>query len=186
MEAVKLRSGLQTVMHISARGNLYLQSSGLNKVLKAENPKRCAQVVVRTINLIYILSALVYPFMSSTSESVLTQLNAPARAVPEVLSIDILPGHQIGILERLFKKIDERMIKVHKESLQAISLLTEKTRLLPTLPPVTWKKEAKGKVSRFTGDTGSKAADELKRLKAQLASYQRKVKAEVGAVATTN
>jgi methionyl-tRNA synthetase len=115
MDAVKLRPGLQVVMHVSARGNLYLQSSGLNKALKAENPKRCAQVVVRAINLIYVLSALVYPFMPSTSESLLKQLNAPARAVPEVLSIDILPGHQIGTPEHLFKKIDEKMVEVYKE-----------------------------------------------------------------------
>ena len=115
MDAVKLRSGLQLVMHISARGNLYLQSSGLNKALQAESPKRCAQVVVRAINLIYVLSALVYPFMPSTSQSILTQLNAPARAVPEALSIDILPGHKIGTPEHLFKKIDEKMIEVYKE-----------------------------------------------------------------------
>ena len=113
MDAVKLRSGLQVVMHIFARGNLYLQSSGLNKALKAENPKRCAQVVVRAINLIYVLSALIYPFMPSTSESVLTQLNAPARAVPEVFSIDILPGHQIGVPEHLFKRIDEKMVDIY-------------------------------------------------------------------------
>ena len=115
MDAVKLRSGLQIVMHVSARGNLYLQSSGLNKALKAENPKRCAQVVVRAINLIYVLSTLVYPFMPSISESVLEQLNAPARAAPEVLSIDIFPGHQVGTPEHLFRKIDEKMIDVYKE-----------------------------------------------------------------------
>ena len=57
MDSVKLRAGLHTVMSISARGNLYLQSSGLNKQLMTENPKRCAQVVSRALNLIYILSA---------------------------------------------------------------------------------------------------------------------------------
>ena len=114
MDAVKLRSGLQIVMHVSARGNLYLQSSGLNKAMKPEIPKHCAQVAVRAINLIYILSALVYPFMPSTSELVLRQLNAPARAMPGVLSIDVLSGHQIGTLEHLFKQIDEKMIEVYK------------------------------------------------------------------------
>ncbi|KAI0270325.1 methionyl tRNA synthetase [Russula aff. rugulosa BPL654] len=67
MDAVKLRLGLQTVMLLSQRGNLYLQSSGLNKALMTENPTRCAQVVTRAVNLIYVLSALVYPFMPSTS-----------------------------------------------------------------------------------------------------------------------
>ncbi|KZT21996.1 methionyl-tRNA synthetase [Neolentinus lepideus HHB14362 ss-1] len=109
MDSVKLRLGLQTVMLLSSRGNTYLQSSGLNKTLMTENPKRCAQVVTRALNLIYSLSALIHPFMPATSESILEQINAPPRSVPEVFSIDILPGHQIGKPEHLFKRIDEKM-----------------------------------------------------------------------------
>jgi methionyl-tRNA synthetase len=112
MDSVKLRLGLQTTMHLSQRGNLYLQSSGLGKALMTENPIRCAQVVTRAANLIYVLSALVYPFMPSTSASILSQLNAPARAVPDALSIDLLPGHHIGTPEHLFKKIDEKKADV--------------------------------------------------------------------------
>lgn len=112
MESVKLRLGLHTVMLISAQGNNYLQSSGLNKALMAENPTRCAQVISRAINLIYVLSAIIYPFMPATSEDVLKQLNAPARAVPEVFSNDILTGHTIGRPEHLFKKIEESMAEV--------------------------------------------------------------------------
>lgn len=112
MDVVKLRLGLQTVMLLSQRGNLYLQSSGLGKALMTENPTRCAQVVTRAANLIYVLSALVYPFMPSTSVSILSQLNAPARSVPDVFSIDLLPGHRIGTPEHLFKKIEEKMVDV--------------------------------------------------------------------------
>ena len=112
MDSVKLRLGLQTVMLLSQRGNLYLQSSGLTKALMNENPTRCAQVVTRAANLIYVLSALVYPFMPSTSASILSQLNAPARSVPHEFTIDLLPGHQIGTPEHLFKKIEEKMAEV--------------------------------------------------------------------------
>lgn len=114
MESVKLRLGLQTVMLISNRGNGYLQASGLNKALMTENPKRCAQVVSRAVNLIYVLSVLIYPFMPTTSEAILQQLNAPARCVPEVLSTDILAGHRIGKPDHLFKNIDEKMEEVWK------------------------------------------------------------------------
>ncbi|KAH0833210.1 tRNA synthetases class I (M)-domain-containing protein [Lanmaoa asiatica] len=114
MESAKLRLGLQTVMLISNRGNGYLQASGLNKALMTENPKRCAQVVSRAVNLIYVLSVLVYPFMPATSEAILQQLNAPARSVPEVLSTDILAGHRIGKPDHLFKNIDEKMEQVWK------------------------------------------------------------------------
>jgi len=112
MDAVKLRLGLQTVMLLSQRGNLYLQSSGLNKALMTENPTRCAQVGTRAVNLIYVLSALIYPFMPSTSTSILSQLNAPARSVPLSFSVDILSGHQVGIPVHLFKKIEEKMADV--------------------------------------------------------------------------
>ena len=215
MDAVKLRSGLQLVMHISARGNLYLQSSGLNKALKAENPKRCAQVVVRAINLIYVLSALAYPFMPSISGSILTQLNAPARTVPESLSIDILAGHHIGTPEHLFKKIDEKMVEVYREKFAGNKPIPngqdpDATHIAPAAP----KKKGKGKAPAPAEDTGpktaevlereekvktqgdivrelkakatksaedqamiAKAVDELKRLKAELASHQLKAKA---------
>ena len=114
MDAVKLRLGLHTVMQVSARGNLYLQSSGLNKALMAENAKRCAQVVSRAINLIYVLSALVHPFMPATSDALLAQLNAPERSVPVVFANDILPGHHVGTPDHLFKKIDEKMADAWK------------------------------------------------------------------------
>lgn len=127
MDAVKLRLGLQTVMLISIRGNNYLQSSGLNKALMAENPARCAQVILRAINLIYALSALVYPFMPATSKALLKQLNAPARAVPEVLSNDILPGHTVGTPEHLFKKIDEGMAEVWKQKFGGNETATDAT-----------------------------------------------------------
>jgi methionyl-tRNA synthetase len=113
MDSVRLREGLQTVMQLSARGNLYLQGAGLNNALLASDPKRCAQVISRAINLIWILSAMVGPFMPSTEESILRQINCAARTVPSVaedgsaFSIDILEGHVIGETEYLFTKIED-------------------------------------------------------------------------------
>ncbi|KAF8896329.1 tRNA synthetases class I (M)-domain-containing protein [Infundibulicybe gibba] len=112
MDAVKLRLGLQTVMLVSNRGNGYLQSS---------DPNRCAQVVSRAVNLIYVLSALVYPFMPATSESILTQLNAPARAVSATLATDVLAGHTIGKPEHLFKRIEENMADVWRAKFAGVT-----------------------------------------------------------------
>lgn len=109
MESVKLRLGLHIVMQVSSRGNGYLQSAGLGTALKESNPKRCAQVLTRAVNLIYVLSVLIEPFMPATAAAILGQLNAPERAVPEVLSIDILPGHTLGKPAHLFKPIKEEM-----------------------------------------------------------------------------
>ena len=112
MESVKLRLGLQIIMQISARGNLYLQQSSLGNALLTNDPQRCAVVVSRALNLIYVLSSLVHPFMPSTSASILEQLNAPARTVPVVLGTDILAGHTIGKPDYLFKKIEEKAADV--------------------------------------------------------------------------
>ena len=106
MDSTKLRAGMATMMLISARGNQYLQDSGLDNTLFSSQPERCAQVILNAINLIYVLSVLVHPFMPTTSTQILEQLNAPARSLPSAFSIDILPGHTLGKAEHLFKKIE--------------------------------------------------------------------------------
>lgn len=105
MNAVKIRSGLHIVMQISARGNLYLQQT---EYYKLPESNLCAKVISRALNLIYALTAIVHPFMPSTSTEMLKQLNAPARTVPTKLSNDLLAGHEIGAPDYLFKKIEEK------------------------------------------------------------------------------
>jgi methionyl-tRNA synthetase len=106
MDETKLRSGLATAMQISSRGNQYLQEAGLDNSLLANKPERCAQVILNAINLIYLISVVIHPFMPSTTTAILSQLNAPARSLPNEFSIDILPGHTLGKADHLFKKID--------------------------------------------------------------------------------
>lgn len=125
MDQTKLRLGLQIVMLMSKDGNNYLQSSGLDKALMTRSPSRCAQVVSRAINLIYVLSVLIYPFMPSTSESILRQLNAPARAVPTVFSTDMLAGHTIGKPEHLFKKMDEALAEKFRQQFGGVEGATD-------------------------------------------------------------
>jgi methionyl-tRNA synthetase len=112
MEALRLRAALVSVLHLSARGNVYLQASGLGNELFASNPSHCASVVLAAANLIYLLSVVVHPFMPATSDSILSQLNAPARSLPEKFTIDLLPGHKLGKAAYLFKRIDPAMVDV--------------------------------------------------------------------------
>jgi methionyl-tRNA synthetase len=116
MADMRLRSGLEIVMHISAKGNQYLQSSDLSNALFNDKPEKCADVVLLAVNLIYLISVLIHPFMPSTEESILRQLNAPARSLPETFtSNDILPGHKLGKAEYLFTKIDAKMEDVWRK-----------------------------------------------------------------------
>ncbi|KAJ7209653.1 tRNA synthetases class I (M)-domain-containing protein [Mycena pura] len=161
MDAAKLRLGLQTVMLISGHGNTYLQASGLNKALMAENPVRCAQVLSRAVNLIYVLSALIYPFMPTTSEAILTQLNAPARAVPEVLSIDILAGHVIGKPAHLFKKIEESMAETWRSKFGAGDVKLEASAEVTKTAPSKRQAATAKKAGMATADSGPKSPEYL-------------------------
>ncbi|KAJ6609266.1 tRNA synthetases class I (M)-domain-containing protein [Mycena sp. CBHHK59/15] len=158
-----LRLGLQTVMLISSHGNTYLQASGLNKALMAENPTRCAQVLSRAVNLIYVLSALIYPFMPATSEAILAQLNAPARAVPDVLSNDILVGHTIGKPDHLFKKIEESMAETFRSKFGGMDPPAEPTADPSQAPPLSKRQAAAAKKAALAAkaDSGPKSPEYL-------------------------
>lgn len=179
MDAVKLRLGLQTVMAVSARGNLYLQSSGLNKALMAENPKRCAQVISRAINLIYLLTALVHPFMPATETAMLEQLNAPPRAVPEVLSNDLLAGHTVGKPEHLFKRIEDKMADVFREKFggnkakeDPLAQAADATHVVPGMS----KRKAAAAKKAAAASASSPASDKPK--SAEVLAWEQKVAAQ--------
>lgn len=109
LEHVKIRAALGTAMAVSARGNLYLQESNLSNGLYNDERGRCNAVVTSAINLIYLLSALIYPYIPTTSESISRQLNAPLRLIPDQFTFDILGGHQLNGAEYLFTRIDEKL-----------------------------------------------------------------------------
>jgi methionyl-tRNA synthetase len=109
LEGVHIRSGLERVMAISSRGNLFLQDNKLDNALLANQPEKAAAVIGLGLNLIYLISAITYPYMPSTSENIVKQLNAPLRKIPDTWDPqDILPGHTIGKAAYLFSRIDEK------------------------------------------------------------------------------
>jgi methionyl-tRNA synthetase len=109
MEAVHIRSGLEKVMLISAEGNRFLQENKLDNKLFTDHPGKAAAVVGYGLNLIYLLSSIVYPFMPATAISICEQLNAPLRSIPNTWAPeDLLPGHVIGKASYLFSTIDEK------------------------------------------------------------------------------
>ncbi|OLL26806.1 putative methionine--tRNA ligase, cytoplasmic [Neolecta irregularis DAH-3] len=108
MEAVKIRHGLELAMELSSRGNLYLQENKMDNNLFRQQPQKCAQVVGVALNLIYLLSACIYPFLPSTAQGMVDQLNTPLRTIPMEWTVDIMGGHKIGKAEYLFSRIDEK------------------------------------------------------------------------------
>jgi methionyl-tRNA synthetase len=179
-DAVKIRSALQTIMLISAQGNLYLQHAGLGNALLADNPKRCAQVISRAVNLIYTLSAAVFPYMPSTSDSILTQLNAPARTISPVLSNDILAGHTIGTPAHLFTKIDEKMALEWKSRFgtsEQNAPAAEQPKATPDGKPIS-KKQAEKTKKQADRELAAARAKEAKPKSSKTLEIEEKVKAQ--------
>jgi methionyl-tRNA synthetase len=107
LDHVKERAALAVLMQISSRGNQFLQDNKIDNALFTNEPKKCAAVVGLALNLIYLLSSLAWPYMPSTAESMVEQLNAPLARIPDSWTFDILPGHVVGLPQYLFTRIDE-------------------------------------------------------------------------------
>ncbi|RPB09726.1 methionyl-tRNA synthetase [Morchella conica CCBAS932] len=115
LEGVHLRAGLEKAMAISGEGNRFLQDNKLDNSLFANFPEKAAAVVGFGLNLIYLLSAVIYPYMPATTLSIIDQLNAPLRAIPDTWEArDLLPSHVIGKAAYLFSRIEEKQEEAWK------------------------------------------------------------------------
>ena len=78
-------------------------------------------MLYNSVNLIYLLSALLYPIMPSTTHAILRQLgNAPLRRLQDWRTVrwmgeDLDAGTKLGKAEYLFERIDEKMEKVFSD-----------------------------------------------------------------------
>lgn len=110
MEVGGLRHGLELAMFISARGNQFLQEHKLDNSLYTNHPDVSDAVVGVGVNLIYLLGALISPFMPSTTTQINEILNTAPLAIPDSFELAIEPGHCIGKPQYLFSRIDEKKI----------------------------------------------------------------------------
>lgn len=110
MELVNLRRGLEIAMQISSRGNQFLQDNKLDNSLYANEPDVSDAVVGVGLNLIYLVSAVISPFMPETRTQISEILNAPALSITDTFVQVLKPGHNIGKAQYLFKRIDEKKV----------------------------------------------------------------------------
>lgn len=108
MEAVRIRAGLKKFMEISALGNNLL-AGRLDNANLSGHPERTHTIIGLALNLAYLLASLSSPFMPSTAESIVKQLQAPLLSIPDIWDAEALQGgHKLGKAEYLFTKIDEK------------------------------------------------------------------------------
>ncbi|KAK1765719.1 hypothetical protein QBC33DRAFT_543742 [Phialemonium atrogriseum] len=110
MDSVKLRAGLQSVLHLSALDKKLLQDNKLDNKWFIEEPERCAAVVGLALNHIYLLANVIEPYMPATARGgvdtkgestfgIFQQLGVePVPHIPDEWETNmiILPGHRIG------------------------------------------------------------------------------------------
>lgn len=113
LEAVKLKAGLATVLHISATGNRLLQAHTLDNRLASEQPAKCAAIVSLGLHLVRLLAATIQPYLPATSASICAQLNISSSfplAISDTFETDVLsPGHKLGTAAYLFSQIKPDM-----------------------------------------------------------------------------
>jgi len=110
MEAVNLRRGLEIAMSISSRGNQFLQDNKLDNNLYTNLPDKSDAVMGVGLNLIYLVSAIISPFMPECTTQICQVLNAPPLSITDKFELVLEPGHCIGKAQYLFKRIDESKI----------------------------------------------------------------------------
>lgn len=110
MEAVNLRRGLELAMAVSLRGNSFLQDNKLDNTLYNDFPAKSDAVVAVGLNLIYLVSALISPFMPATTAQIGEVLNAPPLSITDKFELVLEAGHNIGKAQYLFSRIDEKKI----------------------------------------------------------------------------
>ncbi|KAJ1969826.1 methionine--tRNA ligase mes1 [Dispira parvispora] len=114
LEAVKLRQALKLAMDVSQRANGYLQEAKLDNNLFNNHREQCDTVINIGLNVLYLLSAMLYPFIPSTSHSICRQLNVPLQQLPTLFTLAIQAGHVVGEPEYLFQRIEEKVAEGFK------------------------------------------------------------------------
>jgi len=99
-------------MEISALLNVYLQKVRIDNTLFQDDRSVCDTAIGFSVNCLYLIASMVYPFMPSTAQSMTMQLQTHLQRSLEGIEsgwdgMDIYPGHVIGKQAYLFKKIDE-------------------------------------------------------------------------------
>ncbi|CAF1147312.1 unnamed protein product [Didymodactylos carnosus] len=117
MDKTRLRDGLKSILKMSGYGNKYLQlKTPWIKCKGTEDEKKEAGTTISVaINLVYLLSVLLEPYMPLTSLTIEQQLNishdSPKYVVDGAFHCYLKPGHKIGQAVPLFKRIEKATVE---------------------------------------------------------------------------
>ncbi|MFH0832742.1 MAG: methionine--tRNA ligase [Candidatus Aenigmatarchaeota archaeon] len=112
VEDVRLKDALKEILSISDDVNRYFQDKRpWETISKKKND--CATTLYFTVNVLRIISTLLYPYMPAASVKALNALNSEISEWKSLKKFSIKPGHKIKA-ELLFKKIEDKEIESAK------------------------------------------------------------------------
>ncbi|KAM0683119.1 methionine--tRNA ligase mes1 [Mitosporidium daphniae] len=127
MEDIKLKAALKDVMIIGNLTNTFITAARLSSSLFEGSRSECDTLINLSLNSIYLIAALLYPFIPETSASICRQLNVPLRKIPTSgelpLKLDDIPGgHILGTPEYLFRHLDDKEIALLRAKFSGASI----------------------------------------------------------------
>lgn len=125
LEVFRFRDALREAMNVARLGNKYLADTEPWKLFKSE-PERVATILNISLQICANIAILAEPFLPFTSDKLSQMLNVESLGWANGGKADLLPvGHQIGIAELLFEKIEDEVVEKQLAKLQATKAANE-------------------------------------------------------------
>ena len=110
MEKLQIHHAVMEMLHVAKSINVYLNKTEPWKLWKQGERERVAVIIRHALDWIYVLCAMMYPFMPDASKRIAEQL--AIHDVPKLSAIrpwgNLKPGHKLGKREILFRKIETK------------------------------------------------------------------------------
>ncbi|MEM0091858.1 MAG: methionine--tRNA ligase [Saccharolobus sp.] len=133
-EKGKLKAGTEELLKLVREGNTYLNLKAPWNLYKANKIMELSNTLYITINSVRSIAIMLYPLMPTHSKKIYEMLNLgniENERWDDASKLTIKPGHKIGSVSTLFKKIPAEMEKDVEKKLVVIRNNIEKIR--PTL-----------------------------------------------------
>jgi methionyl-tRNA synthetase len=119
IEQYRFREAQTFMMELARLGNKYLAETEPWKLIKTD-PERVKTIMNISTQITANLSIVCEPFLPFTSEKLIKMLAISKYAWKEAGRVDLVPtGHQIGVGEILFNKIEDSQIESQIQKLEA-------------------------------------------------------------------
>jgi methionyl-tRNA synthetase len=137
MESFRFREALKEAMNLARLGNKYLADTEPWKTIKS-NAERVSTIMNISLQITANLTIILEPFLPFSMAKLRSWINTSLLSWENAGRVDLLmPGHQIGIPDLLFEKIEDKDIEKQINKLQS-TRKTNEPDILPSKDFVTF------------------------------------------------